>query len=88
MNSFKTFDQNFQKKSRAFPNFEAVIAAAERSLYDLQSKKKVPKDNEQPLNTSKETKGEERIHRGSKMYQVEKSDMCCTFRYQSCCYVS
>ena len=79
---------NFQKKSRAFPNFEAVITAAERSLYDLQSTIRSSKDNEQPLNTSKETKSEQEIDRSSKMYQVEKSDMCCTFRYQSCCYVS
>ena len=84
----KHFLQNFQKKSRAFPNFEAVITAAERSLYDLQSTIRVSKDNKQPLNTSKETKGEEKNPHGSKMYQVEKSDMCCTFRYQSCCYVS
>ena len=85
---FLRFHLTFQRKSRAFPNFEAVITAAEKSLYDVKARIDVGNENERQLSTTEETKSDQRTDSVVKMYQVEKSDFCCTSRYQSCCYVS
>ena len=88
LHEVRLFYDTFQKKFRAFPNFEAVVVAAEHSLNDLQSK---IRDSNNQQNESKQSDTNNMDNRNLhdvQMHKVKKSDQCCTFRYQSCCYVS